>query len=281
MNIRKIVAVILSVLLLLPSLSVGSLPVVAATATTPTATISCYGGVSQGYVLNIGGLVGGQTYTLSALWKGEGSTYSLFAYGNAFNNSEDTAMTFATGSRGGNVPGLTYNPDTCLLTYTFVSQGTSFALQASLKTGSGSNASAHLADVMVKSPDGTAVYTMQGEYTDGVLTGFVNDSTTWGNYQHCSFAERPYSLFYLSGPISGSTCAHTFDNNCDADCNTCGAARAALPHAYSNTQDTTCNTCGASRSSSTLLPTVKMRYYSGGSNQCYSTTVSGLSAGTV
>ncbi len=41
---------------------------------------------------------------------------------------------------------------------------------------------------------------------------------------------------------------HTYDNDCDADCNACGTARTPADHVYTANCDTICNVCGAERS---------------------------------
>ncbi len=43
-----------------------------------------------------------------------------------------------------------------------------------------------------------------------------------------------------------ATGEHLYDNDCDAECNTCGAVRVA-PHVYDNDDDIDCNACGAAR----------------------------------
>ncbi len=40
---------------------------------------------------------------------------------------------------------------------------------------------------------------------------------------------------------------HTYDGNCDADCNICGAIRTVTEHTYDNNCDTDCNVCGEIR----------------------------------
>ena len=41
--------------------------------------------------------------------------------------------------------------------------------------------------------------------------------------------------------------AHTYDNACDANCNTCNKARTPADHVYDNACDATCNVCNAER----------------------------------
>ena len=40
---------------------------------------------------------------------------------------------------------------------------------------------------------------------------------------------------------------HTYDNDCDSECNQCGATREVSEHVYDNACDTTCNICDAVR----------------------------------
>ncbi len=45
-------------------------------------------------------------------------------------------------------------------------------------------------------------------------------------------------------PATGN---HSYDNACDADCNTCGVVRVPAEHIYDNDFDATCNECGEAR----------------------------------
>ena len=42
-------------------------------------------------------------------------------------------------------------------------------------------------------------------------------------------------------------CAHTYNNDCDADCNLCCAARTPADHVYDDAYDADCNVCGEGR----------------------------------
>lgn len=42
-------------------------------------------------------------------------------------------------------------------------------------------------------------------------------------------------------------CAHKYDNDCDKDCNLCGAERVPEEHKYDNACDEDCNVCGEKR----------------------------------
>ena len=46
-----------------------------------------------------------------------------------------------------------------------------------------------------------------------------------------------------------TTSSHTYTNNCDTSCNTCGYTRTTT-HTYSNSCDTSCNVCGETRTTS-------------------------------
>lgn len=54
----------------------------------------------------------------------------------------------------------------------------------------------------------------------------------------------------VCGATSGSALGHTYDNACDATCNTCGSSRTPSAHVYSNACDDSCNVCGATRTAS-------------------------------
>ena len=47
----------------------------------------------------------------------------------------------------------------------------------------------------------------------------------------------------------GTVSKHSYSNNCDTSCNTCGYTR-SITHTYSNSCDTSCNVCGATRTTS-------------------------------
>ena len=46
---------------------------------------------------------------------------------------------------------------------------------------------------------------------------------------------------------SSSTCTHSYDNACDADCNVCGDERTPSAHVYTADCDDSCNVCGDTR----------------------------------
>ena len=52
---------------------------------------------------------------------------------------------------------------------------------------------------------------------------------------------------------------HTYDNDCDPDCNVCDATREVGGHVYDNSSDDTCNSCGYKRSSADCVLTVGKR----------------------
>ena len=78
----------------------------------------------------------------------------------------------------------------------------------------------------------------------------MNGSTTtnnWNNkWNEAKVTTDPstYCYYSISGwDNAGSvTTNHSYTNNCDADCNVCGATRTA-PHTYSGDCDATCNNC--------------------------------------
>ncbi len=64
------------------------------------------------------------------------------------------------------------------------------------------------------------------------------------NCTECGF-EKQESIPRLD-PDNPDKCEHTYDNDCDKDCNKCGEKR-ATDHAYDNACDESCNKCGANR----------------------------------
>ena len=49
------------------------------------------------------------------------------------------------------------------------------------------------------------------------------------------------------GSEEPEVCEHVYDNDCDAECNNCGATRTPADHVYDNACDADCNECGATR----------------------------------
>ena len=58
---------------------------------------------------------------------------------------------------------------------------------------------------------------------------------------------KPDSSLDTSGSESSIACSHTYDNDCDADCNECGDTRTPAAHNYNGVCDTDCNECGDKR----------------------------------
>ena len=85
---------------------------------------------------------------------------------------------------------------------------------------------------------------------DGVVTldefisieslGFNADALTPSEAGSAYIAEQIYNALTL-------TCAHAYDDDCDADCNICGEEREVADHVYDNACDADCNVCGADR----------------------------------
>jgi hypothetical protein len=57
---------------------------------------------------------------------------------------------------------------------------------------------------------------------------------------------------YPASVYTYSPCSHIYDNDCDANCNTCNAERDNLIHTYDNDNDNICNLCGFKRPVSIL-----------------------------
>ena len=58
---------------------------------------------------------------------------------------------------------------------------------------------------------------------------------------------KPDSSLDISGSESSIACSHTYDNDCDADCNVCGDERTPSAHVYTADCDDSCNVCGDTR----------------------------------
>lgn len=75
-----------------------------------------------------------------------------------------------------------------------------------------------------------------------------NDGKTYTlQYPHENTLSKYPALLYTYSP-----CSHIYDNDCDANCNTCNAERDNLIHTYDNDNDNTCNLCGFKRPVSIL-----------------------------
>ena len=86
---------------------------------------------------------------------------------------------------------------------------------------------------------------------------YENSQGNWVIYNHI----EPYNALFLSSDTvvtngygynwkyvtSASPHSHTYDNDCDADCNECGETRTPTDHTYDNDCDADCNECGGRR----------------------------------
>ena len=71
--------------------------------------------------------------------------------------------------------------------------------------------------------------------------GFGTDAFMPSEAGSAYIAEQIYNALVLA------SCSHAYDNDCDADCNMCGAERPVGAHEYDNDCDATCNICDAIR----------------------------------
>ena len=96
--------------------------------------------------------------------------------------------------------------------------------------------------------DGTMVYLTFRVKEDAAFGGYSfgvgtrnNDTDNFSNSAWDSF-----NVDFTSAMVEVINHVHTYDNDCDAVCNTCNDLRVA-PHNYDNACDTTCNDCGTVR----------------------------------
>ena len=61
-----------------------------------------------------------------------------------------------------------------------------------------------------------------------------------GKYLYTPTTTGTIKVFF----VSDQDCDHTYDNDCDTDCNVCGDAREVDGHVYDNDYDADCNVCG-------------------------------------
>ena len=119
-------------------------------------------------------------------------------------------------------------------------------------------------NVVDKSNDGSAleffVLDLEGE---GVLTNYkftinytISDEAVFGDTPTVTLLFEVFDEYFEMTEleieiINNIACAsHVYDNDCDADCNVCGATRTVGDHVYDNACDTDCNVCGATRTTS-------------------------------
>ena len=80
---------------------------------------------------------------------------------------------------------------------------------------------------------------------------YVSDNGITGGYALGGTAVLPdktvEKIFPAGSPQQPAECTHAYDNNCDKDCNLCGAVRTPAEHIYDNACDKDCNVCGAVR----------------------------------
>ena len=70
------------------------------------------------------------------------------------------------------------------------------------------------------------------------------EAGSYDSVVNCSVCGAEISRETIEVPATGS---HTYNNACDADCNTCGTERTPSDHVYDNACDTSCNVCGVVR----------------------------------
>lgn len=78
------------------------------------------------------------------------------------------------------------------------------------------------------------------------ITGTRNVFVDYPELAFLLFGEDIPDMQTPSLEASGG-CNHTYDNDCDADCNGCGAVREELTHTYDHGCDTVCNFCNQER----------------------------------
>ncbi|MBQ9964912.1 MAG: bacterial Ig-like domain-containing protein [Clostridia bacterium] len=103
-------------------------------------------------------------------------------------------------------------------------------------------------------------YSMDGVtwQTNSTFTG-LNASTNYVFFRRKAESARYYASA-ASAPLTVRTAdtpvcvedGHTYQNNCDTNCDVCGEIRVPSDHEYDNACDKTCNVCGATRSFSRL-----------------------------
>ena len=92
----------------------------------------------------------------------------------------------------------------------------------------------------------TLLLTHRDGKQDIISTGFsvsAVDTTTQGQ----KIATVTYHTFTFEIPIKVVGPNHVYNNNCDVDCNECGAIRTVPDHVYTDVCDADCNECGLTR----------------------------------
>ena len=183
--------------------------------------------------------------------------------GDASGNGENDIMmlrptaTSENGSRGNKAYGKSsgfYNPNSesggkhdlrgdvsRIVLYVYVRWG---------NTGSawGSSGVMESLDVLLEWMEADPVDTWELGRNDSVqsITGTRNVFVDYPELAFLLFGEKVPDMKTPSLEASGG-CNHAYDNDCDADCNGCGAVREDLTHTYDHNCDTVCNFCNHER----------------------------------
>ena len=112
----------------------------------------------------------------------------------------------------------------------------------------GSNGVMESMEVLLEWMEADPVDTWELGRNDSVqsITGTRNVFVDYPELAFLLFGEDIPDMQTPSLEASGG-CNHTYDNDCDADCNGCGAVREELTHTYDHSCDTVCNFCNQER----------------------------------
>ena len=112
----------------------------------------------------------------------------------------------------------------------------------------GTNGVIESVDVLLRWMEEDPVDTWELGRNDSVqsITGTRNVFVDYPELAFLLFGEDIPDMQTPSLEASGG-CNHTYDNDCDADCNGCGAVRDDLTHTYDHSCDTVCNFCNHER----------------------------------
>ena len=96
----------------------------------------------------------------------------------------------------------------------------------------------------------TAYFKVKDDAVSGTYTlKVVHNNKNFFNMEgdQVDFAAEDAIITINGSDPEPPACEHEYDNDCDVDCNICGAVREVNGHIYSNDFDATCNVCGAVR----------------------------------
>ena len=229
MKVKKLLALLLTMLMLVSSMAVATLPVLAEGETIPTVYMRSWGEYSgQRYQIKVEGLTIGESYTMKVLYKAHEGKARFYA---------DSTNLMIGGTLQA-VDGAAYDTATSTLTYNFAAKNTSMTFGMAFSDYGNWN-SAYMAALLIEKANGEDVYVVNPVYEGGVFTkyeGWTNGG--WAaaiNFEEKAIADFGADMSTWNNPETEvAPCDHVYDDKYDGSCNVCGMMR--LARAWSTVQ---------------------------------------------